>query len=209
MVQWSRIQDTALAYVARAKIDGNTDQLGLEYHNWDHVSSLYKYLADTNEPYNEALDWAVLFHDIVYDAQTEKEFRSAKMFVEMVDQFDGCRLSPSEQGRVYSLIMRTVDHIVHPSVNGSSAIVRADLHGLADPVQTMRNFINIMDESCALYSIDPKTFAENSVKFMTALYERVSKNVQLDEKHSEFYKSVLNGIDLTISLAEAVKGKQP
>jgi len=26
-----------------------------------------QYLEDTDEPYDEALDWVVMFHDVVYD----------------------------------------------------------------------------------------------------------------------------------------------
>ena len=80
---WSKIQKTALATIAKAKILDNAAQYGLKYHNWKHVSVMYKYLHDTNEPYDEALDWAVHFHDIVYDDQPKKEYRSAVMFSDM------------------------------------------------------------------------------------------------------------------------------
>lgn len=202
MTAWSTIQETALAFHAHIMIDDN----GCAYHNLEHVQSMYQYLADTNEPYDKALDWAVLFHDIVYDDKPEKEFRSAKKFVDMVERYGGCNLRPSEQARVYSLIMRTADHVVHPDVLNSSAIIRADLHALTDTVSTIRNFANIMEESCNLYSVDPKTFAEQSQMFMQELRKRVQQNVTLDSKHSEFYKNVLKGIDLTIELGKTVKG---
>ena len=40
---WSRVQDTPLASIARELISYNK----CEYHNWDHVVSMYQYLADT------------------------------------------------------------------------------------------------------------------------------------------------------------------
>jgi predicted metal-dependent HD superfamily phosphohydrolase len=167
---------------------------------------MYQYLADTNEPYDEALDWAVLFHDIVYDDQPEKELRSAKMFVEMSGKFGGFDLRPAEQARVYSLIMRTVDHAVILEVKGSSAIVRADLHGLTNKLTTYQNFGKIMSESMKLYDIDTVTFAENSEKFMRGLLSRVSANVIIDPDYADFYSSACDGIAYTISLSQFAQG---
>lgn len=205
-MSWSRIQKTPLANIAKAKILGNTEQLGLKYHNWNHVASMYRYLDATNEPYDECLDWAILFHDIVYDDKPQKEYRSAVMFSDMKAKYEGCNLNPLDEGHVAALIMATENHSV--TYPGHSAIIRADLHGLADPVQAIRNFIKIMDESCQLYSIEPKVFAENSVKFMTPLLGRVSRNVINDEKNKKFYESVMNGINLTITLSNSIIGEK-
>lgn len=203
---WSRVQDTPLALEARGLIELN-GLFGCTYHNFEHVESMYQYLADTNEPYDEALDWAVLFHDIVYDDQPEKELRSAKMFVEMSGKFGGFDLRPAEQARIYSLIMRTVDHAVILEVKGSSAIVRADLHGLTNELTTYQNFGKIMSESMKLYNIDMVTFAENSEKFMAALLHHVSGNITADPDHRDFYLQVGDGILYTISLSQFVQGK--
>lgn len=201
---WSLIQETELAHRARLII---YDNKGLDYHNWDHVVSMYQYLADTNEPYDEALDWAILFHDIVYDNEPEKELRSGKAFVEMVASYEGCNLRPAEQAQVYSLIMRTVNHTVMPEVKGSSAIVRADLHGLTKQLTAFQNFGKIMSESMKLYNIDMVTFAENTEKFMGALVWRVANNTTADPDHQDFYLQVCDGILYTISLAQFVQGK--
>lgn len=202
---WSRVQDTPLALEARGLIELN-GLFGCTYHNFEHVESMYQYLADTNEPYDEALDWAVLFHDIVYDDQPEKELRSAKMFVEMSGKFGGFDLRPAEQARVYSLIMRTVDHVVIREVKGSSAIVRADLHGLTNGLTTYQNFGKIMTESMKLYNIDVVTFAENSEKFMCGLLSRVSANAIIDPDYADFYSSACDGIAYTISLSQFAQG---
>lgn len=200
---WSQIQETELAHRARLIIYGNH---GLDYHNWDHVVSMYQYLADTNEPYDEALDWAILFHDIVYDNMPEKELRSGKTFVEMAASYEGCNLRPAEQAQVYSLIMRTVNHMVMPEVKGSSAIVRADLHGLTKRLTAFQNFGKIMAESMKLYDIDMNTFAKNSEKFMTELLYRVNNNVTTDPDHRDFHLRVNDGILYTIRLAQYIQG---
>ena len=202
---WSRIQDTQLASEARGRIELN-ELAGCTYHNLEHVESMYQYLADTNEPYDEALDWAILFHDIVYDDQPEKELRSAKAFLDMADQYPGCTPDIWERDRVYRLILHTEQHVV-TSCERASAIVRADLHGLTNQLTAFQNFGKIMLESMKLYNIDMVTFAENSEKFMTPLLYRVSNNTMTDPDHRGFYSDVCDGIAYTISLSQFVQGK--
>jgi predicted metal-dependent HD superfamily phosphohydrolase len=201
-MNWTKIADTELGSAAWDILDYSD----CEYHNGCHVLAMYEYLHKTDEPYDEALDWAVLFHDIVYDALPEKELRSAKIFVKMVSEYSGCELSPSTQAQVYSLIMRTTDHAVHASVVNSSAIIRADLHALTSPLDTFYNFQSIMDESMNLYNINEVTFVDNNIKFMGGLYDRVQKNMETDPDHREFYKQVMRGIVSTMNLARILKG---
>lgn len=133
---WSQVQETELAHRARMTIYGNKN---LDYHNWDHVESMYQCLSDTDESYDEALDWAVLFHDMVYDEQPEKEHRSAKAFLDMADQYTGCTPNIWERDRVYRLILHTEQHVV-TSCERASAIVRADLHGLTNKLTCEMNY---------------------------------------------------------------------
>lgn len=205
IVPWSQVQDTELAQMARLIIWDNYDNRELAYHNWDHVQSMYQYLANTNEPYDEALDWAVLFHDIVYDEKPEKELRSVKVFADMVERYEGCTPDIWERDRVCKLILCTIDHIVtqYPK---SSAIVRADLHGLANGLTSFQNFGKIMQESMSLYGIDEVEFSKNSEQFMTALLHRVSGNVSIDPDHTVFYFMVSEGIFTTIKLAQLIQG---
>ena len=201
---WSRIKNTELELKAYILTNENAIN-GCEYHNNNHIEDMYKYLHDTDEPYDEALDWAVLFHDIVYDAEPEKEARSGRTFVKMIEKFRGCNLRLSDQARVHSLIMRTVDHKVLLKIKGSSAIIRADLHALANKAEAVRNFAKIMNESMSLYDCNIEEFAESNIKFMTGLRERVASNILVDKEHEMFYNEVLVGIDITIQLAKAIK----
>ena len=211
-MKWSRIQDTELAVKACEIIDRNEDR-GCKYHNGWHIYTMYRYLEKTNEPYDECLDWAVLFHDIVYDDQPKKEYRSAVMFSDMKEKYSGCDLNILDEGHVAALIMATENHSV--TYPGHSAIIRADLHALTNPVQAFRNFNLILEESMSLYKIDEKTFAENSIRFMggdplggddRGLYGRVEKNMEKDPDHREFYKEVKRGIVSTINLSRILKG---
>jgi predicted metal-dependent HD superfamily phosphohydrolase len=199
---WSQVQDTPLASIARELISYNK----CEYHNWDHIVSMYQYLADTNEPYDEALDWAVLFHDIVYDEKPEKEYRSVEVFAEFVEVYEGCTPDIWERDRVCKLILCTVDHIV-TQYPGSSAIVRADLHGLTNRLTSFENFGKIMKESMRLYGIDEVEFAKNSEQFMSKLSDRVASNPLRDREHFNFYEDAVKGITFTIYLSRLMQGK--
>lgn len=211
-MKWSKIQDTELAVAAWENIDNN-EARGCDYHNGWHVLEMYNYLDKTNEPYDECLDWAVLFHDIVYDNQPEKEYRSAVMFSDMKAKYSGCNLNPLDEGHVAGLIMATKDHIVsYPSY---SPIIRADLHALTNPLDTFYNFHKILHESMYLYKIDEETFADNNIRFMggnplgdddRGLYGRVEKNMETDPDHRDFYNQVKRGIVSTINLSRILKG---
>ena len=200
---WSRITEHDLAKDAVGSITYYADKLGLKYHDFDHVQAMYEYLEQTNEPYDEALDWAVLFHDIVYDEKPEKERRSARM-LEFNGRIPKYGVDEYILRDAFDMIMGTADHIVTSSK--LSAIIRADLHGLTKPESVIRNFVNIMDESCKLYSVDSVTFAKNNEAFMQGLHERVLLNVKQDSAHDSFYFRVLDGINQTITLAKILQG---
>lgn len=199
-MKWTKIADTELGRAAWDTLDSSR----CAYHNGSHVKDMYNYLDKTNEPYDECLDWAVLFHDIVYDDKPEKEYRSAVMFSDMKAKFSGCDLNLLNEGHVASLIMATEKHYV--TYPGWSAIIRADLHALTSPLDTFYNFYAIMNESMYLYKIDELKFADNNINFMTDLYRRVEMNMDLDSTHREFYKDVKRGIVSTINLSRILKG---
>ncbi len=50
----------------------------LPYHNQQHLIDMYNFLEERNVPYSKELDIAILFHDIIYDKNPNKEQRSAE-----------------------------------------------------------------------------------------------------------------------------------
>jgi len=200
MTPWTQILHTELADVCMDMIEDNK----LTYHNLDHVEAMYQYLADTNEDYDEALDWAVLCHDLVYDHLPDKEARSAEVFIRQAGIFDGCVLGDQGKDRVVKLILATQDHrVLEPY---QSPIVRADLSGLADPVTVFTNYGALLLESKALYRVDERAFAENNIKFMKKLKISVAQNKTKDWQHAEFYSSVQSGINMTINISKMLTG---
>ena len=199
---WSKIQYTELFGEAFIKI---TDNHKCEYHNHNHVDSMYEYLQTANVPYDANLDWAVVFHDLVYDELPRKEQRSAMAFYDMANRYRGFQGTEVDKIEVGILIGLTVTHEVHSFLTPTQkAIIHADLHELTDPVKTTRNFVKIMDESMALYGVSQKEFAKANVEFLTGLRERMFKNISVDKDNESFYKEVIDGIDLTIRLAKAL-----
>lgn len=204
---WSQIQDTELATLAYVQMNENEIN-GCFYHNNNHIQAMYQYLEDTGVPYDEALDWAVMFHDVVYDALPDKEQRSAQMFFDEVYKSRGCKLDVCDIDRVQFLIMATKDHLVESDVylKGSAAIIRADLHALTDKKTAASNFIDIMNESLVLYGCTVEEFAHNTESFMYDLKERMLLNILSVDKDDElFYNEVIKGIDTTINLAKVLK----
>jgi predicted metal-dependent HD superfamily phosphohydrolase len=202
MFKWSRITDTPLARAAIQKILDNFCEFQLSYHNLNHIERMYEYLHETNEPYDECLDWAVLFHDIVYDEKPEKEYRSAIMFSDMKEMYSGCDLNALDEGHVVALIMATHDHrVIYPT---SSPIIRADLDALRYPEEARKNFENILRESISLYKCDKVKAAEGSLNFMKSFINNIEKNKKSDRSNIEFWNDVIVGINYTIQWAQDI-----
>lgn len=168
-----------------------------DYHNIDHITAMYQYLHDTNEPYDEALDWAILYHDVVYDKHSDKEERSAKYFAEHALR----SMSVDFISQVEELIMATKLHVVEKP--HWSPIIRADLHALADLETTRSNAELIKTESMKLYGCSEEEWAKGTVEFMQGLCKRVRSNAEkYDKRHSDFHLKVYDGCIETIKVAK-------
>lgn len=202
LFKWSKITNTELAHFAIQNILDNFCERGLFYHNLTHVQRMYEYLDSSKEPYDECLDWAILFHDIVYDEKPEKEYRSAIMFSDMKRKYSGCDLNILNEGHVAALIMATEKHsVVYPS---HSTIIRADLDALRYPEEAKKNFENILRESMNLYKCDKVKAAEGSVSFMTSFHNRIERNKLVDPEHINFWNDVIIGVNYTIKWAQDI-----
>lgn len=203
-MSWSQILHTELADVIMDNIMQNVDDIGLTYHNMNHVDYMYNYLAESGEDYDEALDWAVLAHDMVYDNQPDKEIRSAEQFMQLAKTFDGCVLGDQGKERVVKLITGTINHLVtEPYL---SPIIRADLSALAVPLHAFRNYNLIMKESINLYDVDEYQFAEANLKYMKKLKTVVIENRTKDWQHQNFYAAVQRGVNMTINISKMLTG---
>lgn len=198
--KWSKITDTPLARAAIQRMLDNFCEYKLSYHNLHHIARMYEYLYETDEPYDECLDWAVLFHDIVYDDKPRKEYRSALMYSDMKAQYSGCNMNILDEGHVVFLIMLTENHLLeYPS---NSAIIRADLSALRFPTEAKENFEKIIKESMSLYKISRVNAAKGSLEFMRSFLPTIERNKIIDSDNSKFWDDVIIGIKHTIVWAQ-------
>ena len=133
-MKWSKIQKTMLATEAYILMCENYGQ-GCTYHNLTHIGTMYDFLDGMNVTYDETLDWAVMFHDVVYDEKPDKEKRSAEWFLEMHSKDKGTNLDEEVLTRIVELIMATKDHLLDIEdkvdfLKGKKEIIMADLHQL-------------------------------------------------------------------------------
>lgn len=194
MFVWSKIDEVdTLFLVVLHQMQHNE----CDYHNLDHIAAMYQYLQDTNEPYDKALDWAILYHDVVYDELPDKEERSAKYFAEHALR----SMSMDFVSQVEELIMATKLHIVEKP--HWSPIIRADLHALANLEIATKNMELIKVESMKLYGVSEQEWAKATVEFMQGLCKRVHDNAfAKDTLHATFYLEVFGGCVETIKLAQ-------
>jgi hypothetical protein len=195
---WSKLvgdtpgTETSVQIIAQEKYNMN----GCDYHNWQHILDCYAYLEAEQIPYDADLDLAVMHHDIVYDDQPSKEMRSAKF---LLTYYAKQRVDAAE------IIMATEGHkITADSTWQQIAMIKADLHQLADPVQATRNYVKIMDETIHLYGITPREFAKNNEKFMVSLQVTVAHNYKIDDD-ALFWTAVGKGIEQTIIISQGLQ----
>ncbi len=197
-MNWSLIQKHPVAVQARNYIHKQTKELKLHYHNLDHVESIYSYLQDTNQDYSEALDWAVLFHDIIYDSAPAKEARSAAMFYTMAIDND-LTLATDQYKEVVKLIRDTELHLVRQNNLNSSAIIRGDLSNLLSVEASDISHPLVVSELQELYGWTNTAIAEASNKFMFGLLLRLGQNILLDQQYKTTYEQLaVTGIYNTI-----------
>lgn len=199
MFKWSKIDEVDSLFVAAIhQMQFNE----CDYHNIDHIATMYQYLHDTNEPHDEALDWAILYHDVVYDKHPDKEERSAKYFAEHALR----SMSTHFVNQVEELIMATKLHIVEKP--HWSPIIRADLHGLADIETTRKNSKLIKSELMKLYGCSEEEWAKGTVEFMQGLSKRAHINAfEKDTRHFEFHLEVYDGCIISIENAKKLLNK--
>lgn len=203
MSMWSQLANTPVGQIAKRKMDAN----GCEYHNWNHVMSMFRYLSAEGYPYSPALDLAILYHDVIYDAKPRKEDRSAEFLMAASEKapkvFEGLDID-----KAMYLIYDTIEHRIGSAVTeDSKAIIRADLHQLADGKSAYENFNQILNESLKLYRCTVDEFARNNDVFMCNLRTRVLNNFNIDTGYQKFWSDVIDGIDETRHLARMVSRK--
>ena len=138
-----------------------------KYHNMSHVEAMYNFLEDNEFEYDEALDWAVILHDVVYDEKPNKELRSAG-WVKYLEEY-----YPKELlNRIGNSIIATETHDYRQGED-LWPIIYADLHGFLTEHTAEENYQLVKEEYMLLYGqIDDETFIKNNAIFLIMLSQR-------------------------------------
>lgn len=126
------------------------------YHNFEHIADMFQGAVEHGA--SNAQMWAILFHDIVYDARrTDNEERSAEMAVEYLqgtlpdDQVEAVRL----------MVLSTKAH--KPLIPQAELVIDLDMRPLAvDPQTFERNRALIRKEYAHVSDAD---FARGTAAF--------------------------------------------
>ena len=195
--KWESFLDTPITKLAKTYYSHSPSRY---YHNWDHILKLFYHARVTfGFTFDINLALAILFHDAIYDNSSDKEKRSANLFLDVCAVFDP--MDGVDQKIVYDMIMATSGH---DCSTGDYRIIMLDLADLADPEATITNHKNICMESMSLYNVDELTMVQNSTTFMEFLRQTVCLNKKGSAKHAKFWDDVITGIDSSITLYDHI-----
>lgn len=194
--KWSQVLECELAEKAKAYMDSNRSRL---YHNWEHVCRLVFHAEHTFDfTFDLPLAKAIIAHDVIYDADPQKEWRSAEWLLDV----DGG--SPTN--------IQAVKHIMKTDGHRLSADNRMVLLDLADfmfPKNTHDNFYKVMMESMNLYGVQPDVVASKGKDVLHQLHDQYSDDrlQKLTPMERVAFVGIRTGLERAImAYDEALKG---
>jgi predicted metal-dependent HD superfamily phosphohydrolase len=195
---WSKLNDTSMSnYVFDIM-----NSTGREYHNANHVATMWQHAKKLGLEYDPTLDAAILWHDVVYDAESLKELRSAEK-MRSVARLEPVWFSTVDVAKAAEMIMTTDSHKYVPEAD--MRLVHLDLMDLTIPSARYVNFWNIMSESRCLYKVNTRKAAGSSEEFMKGFVLRMQQNAVEDLENDDFWEAVAEGAKETILMAQVVQ----
>lgn len=177
---WTKLRGTEIWTLAERQYDSPA---GRAYHNMGHVEHLYEVAEELGYPYDEDLDQAILRHDVIYDKNPQKEFRSALWMLGTVHE---------ASAKTKSLVMSTADH----TPCEDNRLIILDLYDLSIKDRREANLILIREESKSLYEISEADFKEANIAFMSGLYDRImSGRAMMTYQEEGLFDDILYGIE--------------
>lgn len=187
---WHKLNNNAVA-LAVSHMRANH----LAYHNVQHVIDCFNFLEENEVEYDENLEYALWYHDAVYDEYPKKELRSAQLFYRNSTYVETIK-NPAV---VMDMIFVTSHHDVRKCANDNEVwMIKADLHALTNGASTVDNYFRINEESNILYDATQEEINNEAIKFLTKLSKTMKSNFK--ETNDEFWNEVDIGIQDTISI---------
>lgn len=190
---WTDLEDLPIWNAAREEYLRDPRR---KYHNWCHVQQLYMHVEFTfRMDYDAALDYAILAHDVVYDAKPDKEIRSADWLDQWTtdENFDVIRDAKKH-------IMKTITH----EITNDNRMILLDLADLGIRMKAVTNRELIRKESQLLYGVSYTEFADANLKFFKEMKEKYSpeKIKDLDPEERKWFDRIRNGCQYSIDQSE-------
>lgn len=195
-VDWTKLEFTGLWADAEAEYR----KPGRYYHNIDHIRRMYFHAVKFGFEYDRDLDVAILCHDVIYDADPDKEARSAEWAYEHIHKWHW-----GWTGKIEQLILSTEDHEVE--LYRDNRLIMLDLADLADPIRRAFNYELIKAESMHLYGITDKQFAAANREFMKNLARNFTPEAVNGIGYYDFWDKILEGIWYTVECSEKILAK--
>jgi len=193
---WETLLNCDLAAKAKEHMDADPART---YHNWEHVERLVWHAQYTFEyPFDLALGKAVITHDVIYDALSQKEWRSAEWLFE----HDGETPTNIAAARH---IMKTAGHLI----TNDNRMVLLDLADFMFPRMTHDNFYKVMMESMNLYKADPAQIAQGGIDALTQIRDNYADNrlVGLNPPERIAFVAIRTGLERAMmAYEESMKG---
>jgi hypothetical protein len=188
LTSWSRILDGELGRSAKTAYEAEPARC---YHNWAHILRIYWHAEHTFAvPYDPDLDLAILTHDVVYDAQPDKEERSVQWLSAHTD---------ADVTAANAHIRKTITH----APSSDNRMILLDLADFRYPECAAPNLDRIAAESIALYDVTMPQFLSANIAVMAGLDDRIRSGLDCASVTDQYaFQMVLDGIDRSIALAE-------
>jgi predicted metal-dependent HD superfamily phosphohydrolase len=210
MINWSRLPDDT-----RSRAVWRYGSIPFEpnrfYHNITHIDRMYRAAGKLDIPYSRNLDIAILYHDIIYDAEGNNELRSINRLYD--DWGDITKdyaqsafpITKDDLREIESLILTTrydkwSRYRFKEDYIPDNRLVLLDLYDFADHAQRIENYANVMRESMGLYGCTEIEFAKANRDFLNELWRQLPKF--MDDR--EIWKDIKRGVMHTITISEGI-----
>ena len=143
------------------------------YHTLEHIESMFNHVARYQDicelEDKQAVDIAIIFHDIVYDPMSkDNEAQSVKVFKTFAAEIG---LSQALCDKVCRLIARTIRHELEPGDDlDTGAFLDSDLEILSKPTEEYRQYAREIRAEYSQYS--EKDYCEGRIKVLTSFLQR-------------------------------------
>jgi len=167
------------------------------YHNLEHIKSIFKALDGIE--LSDALEFAIFYHDIIYDVKSNKNEELSALFCK-----NALRKLDVPCGiivKAIKIILDTKKHI--PTINDSKYMIDADLFTFANDYSEYMTTADKIRKEYLIYS--DKVYINSRIEFLKSLLNR--EKIYLTKEFKKYEKKARKNIYLEIQELEFKKNK--